>query len=80
MVKGSTGEYDDRYDWIAKAFFDRERADDMAGGLNVLLQDSRKLSYEEKNKLESLIVETLDPQCSIDYTGTYYIVKELEVE
>lgn len=80
IVKGATGQYEDYYEWIAKAFFNKEKADDLNGGLNVLVEGSGKLSYEEREKLEKMIQEVLDPKCSIDFGGTYYKVEELEIE
>jgi hypothetical protein len=81
LVKGHTGEYDDRSEWIAKAFLLEEKADDMKGGLNILLEKSGNgMSYEERDLLEAIIRETLDPRCSIDYTGTYYTIEEVEVQ
>jgi len=80
IVVGNTGEYDDRYAWNAKAFSSKEKADDLVGALNKLTEGARDLTYKERSKLEEKICKSLDPMCSIDYTGTYYNIQQLEVE
>jgi hypothetical protein len=80
IVTGHTGEYDDRWEWKAKAFTSKEKADNLCGALNVLVKESKGLDYEDRDKLMESIQESLDPMCSIDYTGTYYKVEELEVD
>ena len=80
IVTGSTGEYDDRYEWNVKAFSSKEKADDLCGELNKLTEGASKLSYKERDELAEAVQESLDPKCSIDYTGTYYNIEELEVD
>lgn len=80
IVTGSTGEYDDRYEWNVKAFSSKEKADNLCGVLNKLMEGARDLTYKERSKLEEKIQKSLDLKCSIDYTGTYYNIEELEVD
>jgi hypothetical protein len=81
IVKGNTGEYGDREDWVVRAFFNKETADDLKGGLNILVENSgRNMCYEDRENLRDKIRETLDPNCEIDYTGTYYTIESIEVE
>lgn len=80
IVAGSTGEYDDRYEWNVKAFSSKEKADDLAGALNKLTEGANKLKHKERYELQEMIQESLDCLCSIDYTGVYYNVQILELE
>lgn len=79
IVRGHTGCYDDKYDWIAHAFISKERAEDTMAGLDTLVLNSDRLSSEDQGKLQEYIQENFDIQCSVDYTGTYYTLEELEV-
>ena len=81
VVEGNTGEYEDRFDWIVKAFTSKDRAEDLARELNILVKNSgRDMSYEDRDNLQNMIRENLDPNCYVEYTGTYYSIKEIEVE
>ena len=80
IVTGHTGEYEDRWDWNVKAFTSKEKADNLCEALNVLVKDSKELDWDDRDKLVEKIQQSLDPMCSIDYTGTYYKVDQLEVD
>ena len=80
IVVGNTGEYDDRWKWKVKSFTSKEKADSLCEALNVLVKDSKGLDWDERDKLMESIQQSLDPMCSIDYTGTYYNIEQLEVE
>lgn len=80
IVTGSTGEYDDRYEWNVKAFSSKEKADDLCGALNKLMEGASKLKHKERYELQEMIQESLDRLCSIDYTGTYYNIEILELD
>ena len=81
LVKGQTGEYEDRQDWIVKAFkqYDNARmfADDMnaqAKRMGVADDKAGSLSYTERDAAKKTLQEW-DSQVSIDYTGVEYIVE-----
>lgn len=79
IVRGHTGCYEDRFDWIAHAFTSKERAEDTMAGLDELVRNSDRLSSEAQGKLQEYIAENFDKNCSVDFTGTYYTMEELEV-
>lgn len=80
LVKGNTGEYEDRSDWVVKAYTSSEKASDLVGALNILVEGAGKLDYDERDDLVEKIRETLDPDCDIDYTGDYYNIEIIEVD
>ena len=92
IVKGSTGDYEDSYQWIAKAYSDKEKAETYYKKLNDIAQKSHagnfgktygerdhSLMYQEQEKVaEELSV--LDPKSAVRGPGTSYKIEELEVD
>jgi hypothetical protein len=84
VVVGSTGEYSDRSEWLAKAFRTKSEAEEY---IRLLQENYRQFSGdygytrtdEEAAKLEKTMQE-LDPHFQEDYTGTYWFAEEVEFE
>lgn len=83
LVKGFTGEYEDSFDWVAKAFKTRAEAKEYHDSLlkiirlhNVNSNDGQ--DYEVREELEADLSE-LDPKCRIDYNGVYYEIEEIQL-
>lgn len=94
ILQGSTGEYSDRADWIVRAYKDKEQADSdrtkadyEAAEVKNKIDEFESADYyylistERRKREESKIRKglTVDPNCQIDYTGTTYWVKEVEL-
>jgi hypothetical protein len=92
LVKGTTGDYDDTYRWVAKAFTNKQKAEDLCSKLNSIAQrshvgnfgstyDSR--DYDQVYRVQEEVAEELqkiDPKASVHGSGTSYKIEELEVE
>ncbi len=82
LVKGNTGEYADRAEWIAKAFNNEIAAIHYCDHLNKLGGWEHSSTYlnmdEQFRSLETL--QEFDPKARMDYTGTYYEIESMEVE
>lgn len=92
LVKGSTGDYDDTYRWVAKAFTNKQKAEDFCKVLNDIAQRSHAgnfgdtygsrdndLMYQvQEEVMEELRI--IDPKSSVSGSGTRYKIEELEVE
>ena len=80
LVEGRTGEYEEYHTWIAAAFKEQSKAQEMARhpDLNVKFEktmiwfDSRE-EIEQKGKL-------IDPAYNCDYTGSSYHVIEMDLQ
>ena len=78
VVMGQTGEYSDRYEWPVAGFLDESAAQARVRALDEWLRlhrlhmdDAVHVSYDRRiHKTQN----PLDPDCSIDYTGTRYYV------
>lgn len=84
VVMGSTGEYSDRSEWIAKAFRTKSEAEEYIRLLEeTYRQFSGNYGYtrgdEEAVRLERTI-QALDPHFHEDYTGTHWFAEEAELE
>lgn len=83
IVLGSTGEYSDRSEWIVGAFETMEAAETKVADLEMayrgLLQgrDPFDVHYEAR-KAVTEAMEELDPQFSLDYTGTTWRIEGTE--
>jgi hypothetical protein len=80
IVVGSTGEYEFHTRWNVKAFVNEQKALELNQKLNALVEGSGKLHPPESEPLAEAIRNSLDPKCSIDYTGTEYNIEVLELE
>lgn len=88
VIVGTTGEYNNSCEWNACAFLDERKAEVFCDGLNIKLkhlgahvsQDAEKL-YRDRtvhaNACE--VMEKFDKNFRLDYTGTEYEVKEIEL-
>ena len=92
VIQGTTGEYSDRADWIVCAFKDKEKAtsfeQDLTDLSNKYFKSLEKLDLGYWIDFEELPAEVqiiytdlilLDPKFQMDYTGTSYWVKEVEL-
>lgn len=82
IVEGSTGEYEDRREWIVKAFVSKEHAMSLRTKLESVLKEEELhrenmgLNYDDiPDKLLQL-----DPHASVDYTGASYSLYSIDVE
>lgn len=93
LVKGLTGEYEDTYRWVAKAFTNKEKAETLCQKLNEVAQRGHSgnfgSSYESRNtdlmyQVQEEVLEELqnglDPKASFCGNGISYSIEELEVE
>lgn len=91
IVVGHTGEYEDKYEWNAFAFTSLEKAESKKKEGNDLLNKMRDesevksgayyhLPHDDREKMEEYMQNNFDKRCSVDYTGSYYTVDELDVE
>lgn len=92
LVRGSTGEYDDHYSWVAKAFEDQGKAEDFCIQLNNIAQrahagnfgkDWASRNNDAMYQVQEEVSEELrhlDPKASVSTPGTSYRVEPLEVE
>jgi hypothetical protein len=77
LVRGSTGEYSDRYEWLVAAFSTKEAAEQYITKLKTIYQQfpQEECGYqredEEREQLQK-VMEVFDPDFSEDYTGTFY--------
>lgn len=79
LVWGDTGEYEDRREWIVKAFSQEKDARELADLLNKKCKELgcctgnfkqlRSLKEEDRRDRK---MQVLDPHFSCDYTGTRY--------
>jgi hypothetical protein len=82
-VEGWTGAYDDYVTWIVKAYVSKAKANKHCRKLNdLLLQNGLHgtLSDCKVSATSRGFSTVLDPKMQIDYTGTEYVVCELELE
>lgn len=92
MVKGTTGDYEDTYNWVAKAFTNKQKAEERCQKLNDIAQrshaenfgntyDSRDTDtmYQMQEEVSEEL-QKIDPKSSVHGSGTSYKIEELEVE
>lgn len=85
LVLGSTGEYSDHCDWYFGVFIKEKAAEAKCEELNQWCRDKKvhRDNYDDLRSMEySEYVDTkcpLDPQFKCDYTGTDYIVFEVDL-
>jgi hypothetical protein len=79
LIKGFTGEYGDRCDWIVAAYPDRAEAERHLKRLEELLGPAMfSLEPYQREELQERIRESgLDSRCLIQYTGSRYGVQEV---
>lgn len=82
IVMGSTGEYSDRREWPVIAFTSEDAAKERIAALDVRMQQIPQEWRDDRWEHEVKIKEhmaPLDPNFSMDYTGTSYFFYEVEV-
>lgn len=85
IVEGWTGEYYDYYDWIVKAFMSKEKALEYKKKCEDFVAPLQKLHDNDLSKfvdtMQQLKPEEMpDPNLSIYYNGTEYVIVEVDVE
>lgn len=81
VVIGSTGQYDDRYEWVARAFTSQEAAQDFVNEASAIARREFQRAKESPLGFWSYVRKhELDPNFSLDYTGTSYDYKEVILE
>ena len=82
IVMGSTGEYSDRREWPVIAFTAEAAAKEHIAVLDVRMQQMpqewREDRWEHEEKIKAHMAP-LDPNFSMDYTGTSYFFYEVDV-
>jgi hypothetical protein len=80
VVRGSTGEYSDRWEWLVKAFTDKITAENFVNDCSAIA----RREFDNANKSSSFWgyekSSELDPNFSMDYTGTNYYLEEVELQ
>jgi len=89
VVTGHTGEYSDRRSWMVRAFTDEQKAKDLVimatrrgeEIFEIFAAQGRKASWaEDYESPNSPLHNQYDPKCTIDYTGVYYGMTEVELD
>ena len=78
VIMGNTGEYSDHTTWFVAAYTTKEMAELHVQRLEEIMKNTDHLSIIKKNRKIKKAIE-LDPMCKIDYTGTWYKVKEVKL-
>jgi hypothetical protein len=77
VVMGTTGEYSDRTEWPVVAFCQKDTAE------KLIEQATKRAKEIEATREERYYVERgcneFDPDMTMDYTGTYYFLYEVEL-
>jgi hypothetical protein len=80
VVKGSSGEYSDKKEWVLKAFTSEEKAKELV----VKATDRFNEIWVDFGKdvwgLPDWIRNEYDPRMSIDYTGVHYSYYQVDLE
>jgi hypothetical protein len=92
LVKGLSGEYDDTYRWVAKAYTNKQKAEDLCKKLNDIAQRGHAgnfgkdwgsrdtdLMYQVQDEVVAEL-QRIDPKASFCGNGISYSIEELEVE
>lgn len=83
VVKGATGEYADRREWTVCGYFDKAKAEQHMSNLNALAEALLPPRHDPQfwTLLESATtaLREVDPQGSVDYTGTWYDIEDVPV-
>ena len=74
VIKGETGEYEDRHPWISKAFTNKELAQSTMDEWQQYATDNFNDYYND-----DITANSPDPYFRMDYTGTKYRLIELEL-
>lgn len=83
IVEGSTGEYEDRQQWIVKAFASEERAEALQARLNDILKENQLHYYNVTERDDYRVPNELldlDQNAEVVYTGACYYVYSIEIE
>lgn len=88
IVEGSTGEYEDRQQWIVKAFASEEQAEALQARLNQarlnnILKENQLHYYNVTERDDYRIPNELldlDQNAEVDYTGASYSLYSIDVE
>lgn len=81
IVMGRTGEYEDRCDWLVRAFSIAREAEDFAAVANDWLREN-SMHEDDRGALndarydDATFKPPFDPKFRCDYTGTAYFVAE----
>ena len=80
LVIGETGEYEDRFEWVSKAFTSKKLADEFMKECNDFLNTAPRnakgfADYNDEEWKRS----SPDPYFYCDYTGTSYELREIEL-
>lgn len=78
IVVGETGAYSDMYDWYVVAYKDKEKAEKRAYFCNTDAKDwydRRDCGYDDPPP----DTYASDPHMCVDFTGTVYHVREVEL-
>ena len=78
IVKGNTGSFEDRIDWLVIAFKSKKKADDYARKCKI---EAKKIYKKTKEySFSSHAKNPLDAKMLMDYTGTFYTTEEIDLE
>ena len=89
LVKGSTGEYDCWHSWTLKAFASKSRAGRLVAKANRHAKAYYKTACPKGDTgtaddinflLLSQYENPFDPHADMDYTGTKYLIEEVEFD
>lgn len=94
LITGTTGDYEDTYEWNVKGFENKDKADLLLKKLNDLAQKGHVGNYgsnysERSSRMGEILkaqekvakqLRKLDPKASVSGSGTNYSIETLEIE
>ena len=81
IVFGATGEYEDYNEWMFKAFKNKNDAEKIIFNFNKRLTElntCEPLDWEARENIEEEFRKH-DPRFNMDYTGSHYFIKKVEL-
>lgn len=85
IVNGTSGDYDDRYDWPVGAFLEEKKAYEWCKSANELLKTFKLhmnefcgLKQEERQYFEQEF-KKMDPSINLSYTGVEYYISFVDL-
>ena len=78
IVRGATGEYEDRIDWLVKAYWSLRKA--KAHAKKAQRRASELFSHDFDERRKARTKNEFDKEMRMDYVGTWYYVETVEFE
>jgi len=83
LIEGHTGEYSDRDSWPVRVYTNKKLANSLAKRFTKLIRkhiEEAGADYRDWDEIyENKEIKEFDSRFHMDYTGTWYTVKEVEL-